>query len=160
MKTNNRHTGIAGYQSGRRGNGAHGRRMRGNDHQEYDRDRHRSAGLGHRRAAVSPLAAVVSVAVSALLAAALLAASADPGAPDSTAPIASAARFAVAQPASLVSAHFFVPASVLVSVLPVAAWPIAAPAFAGFSVFQPASALAVEVFPSLVPAADTLRPRV
>jgi hypothetical protein len=86
----------------------------------------------------------------------LLAASADPGAPDSTAPIASAARFAVSQPAALVSARF----SVLVSVLPVAAWPTAVPAFAEFLVFQPASAPSVEVFPSLVPATDTRCPQV
>jgi hypothetical protein len=115
--------------------------MHGNGHLGCARDRGRSVGLGHRRAAVSPLAAVVSVAVSPLLAVALLAASADPGAPDSTAPIASAARFAVSQPAALISAHF----SVLASVLPVA-WPTAVPAFAVFLVFQPASAPAAGVF--------------
>src|ERR1700749_1051440 len=106
--------------------------MHGNGHLGCVRDRDLSAGLGHRLAAVSPLAAVVAVAVSARLAAALLPVSADPGAPDSTAPIASAARLAASQPASPVSARF--------SVLPVAAWLTAVPAFAAFSVFQPASA--------------------
>ena len=129
--------------------------MSGNDPREYGRDRHRSAGLAHRFAAVSPLAAVVAVAVSARLAAALLAASADPGVPDSTAPIASAARFAVSQTASLVSAR----SSVLVSVLPVAAWLTAVPAFAVFLAFQPAFAPAVAAFLFLVPAAGTQCPR-
>ena len=89
--------------------------MSGNDRQEYGRDRDLSAGLGHR-AAVSPLAAVVAVAVSARLVAVLLPVSADPGAPDSAAPIASAARLAASQTASPVSARF----SVLASVPPVA----------------------------------------
>ena len=113
--------------------------MSGNDRQEYGRDRDLSAGLGHRLAAVSPLAAVVAVAVSARLAAALLPVSADPGAPDSTAPIASAARLAASQTASPVSARF----SVLASVPPIAAWLTAGPAFAAFLAFQPASALPV-----------------
>src|SRR5215472_9396559 len=105
--------------------------MRGSDRQEYGRGRDRSAGLDHRYAVVLPLVAVAAVAVSALPVAAWLPVSADPGAPDSTARIASAARSAVGQTA-----------------------------FAEFLAFPLASVLAVEVFPFLVPAADTRCPRV